>query len=862
MLDTAHTVYVLQEDKLKVLDDTDIVETYDGNVAAPPSASGEYQAREYYGAPLEPYDGIWVGAGQDGPEHFLSFVDSMTDGGVSYPPAIAMYYTDYPVRTGNTDPIPFQSQGTNEAAPSMAGYFTLIEDGLGAESFYLPQIGLRLQSRLVDLGASCGDNLVQTVHLQTNGDSHSFRLQFLGRTSVPIFDYANGPTLQDALQHMYGGEGGAPQWQVTKILDGPNDFSWDVSFCGDWRQTSVGTPTPSWFSLSVVSIDPADLGAYGWVTTDHDGSGLSFGGIPVDIPLGMSDYELTSIGIAPENRDESIEDVVAMFTHLHDSSRPSGTRPFFLRIGYEVNGAGSNYCPERYREAYRRIVSALRATEIKFAAVWHVECAQGWGYDWSAYYPGDEWVDWIGTSIFWQSHLVHVDGVNDFENQEALLEFATKHHKPVMFAESSPIEYGVAKCASEGGLPGDPEPLPCEGPPDPGQEAWNFWFTHYFQMIKDNPCIKAFCYINRDWNLARYMNGMWRKNAQLASNDIVEEAFRNEMANSIFRQRDEIAAEIDRPQPLRVASDGGEWLRVLANGDMVLTKGDVRENHTEWSTASALSAVPAFAVADEQGRALVCVNSDNGNLYLRGALTASETGDPVVITSNPTTTEFRYSAADAILMQIADDGSMAVRGRVRSNQACELAEHSFGFPRNYEAFGCEPESAGECACFRNTEWHRNSPCRYTGGTKATSVPHLLETIYSQNEVPLVAVYDDGSMFIPNGQVHADGASWPSSSEEIILLQCEGAVKAKLVVVESEGGTFGHLCLAGRAIIVRQPGEPGETCSYTVRDPEGFPCAQIDDGGNLILRGFLYVNGAISRDVHNWPFKPGAIPIYE
>ena len=41
-----------------------------------------------------------------------------------------------------------------------------------------------------------------------------------------------------------------------------------------------------------------------------------------------------------------------------------------------------------------------------------------------------------------------------------------------------------------------------------------------------------------------------------------------------------------------------------------------------------------------------------------------------------------------------------------------------------------------------------------------------------------------------------------------------------------------------------------------------PCAQIDDSGNLVLQGLLYVNGAVYRDVSNWPFQSGGRPLYE
>lgn len=60
--------------------------------------------------------------------------------------------------------------------------------------------------------------------------------------------------------------------------------------------------------------------------------------------------------------------------------------------------------PERFRDAYRRIISLCRsegATNITW--VWHVNAADWPRKKWNRlekYYPGDEWIDWIGVSIY------------------------------------------------------------------------------------------------------------------------------------------------------------------------------------------------------------------------------------------------------------------------------------------------------------------------------------------------------------------------------------------------------------------------------------------------------------------------------
>ena len=107
-----------------------------------------------------------------------------------------------------------------------------------------------------------------------------------------------------------------------------------------------------------------------------------------------------------------------------------------------------------------------------------------------------------------------------------------------MIAESSPINYGVAKCEGEAGDPWllDPD---CPEYEDAGQDAWDAWFAPYFEHLKAHSNLKAICYINNDWGNGDYVD--WRKNAQLGANSDVASLFRAEMAKPVFRQRNEVS---------------------------------------------------------------------------------------------------------------------------------------------------------------------------------------------------------------------------------------------------------------------------------------------------------------------------------
>lgn len=88
--------------------------------------------------------------------------------------------------------------------------------------------------------------------------------------------------------------------------------------------------------------------------------------------------------------------------------------PLLLEFGTEVNGdwfpwngkynGGAGTGPQRFREAYRHIVDLFRA-EGATNVTWffHVDASGSPGASWNAmanYYPGDDYVDWLGISAY------------------------------------------------------------------------------------------------------------------------------------------------------------------------------------------------------------------------------------------------------------------------------------------------------------------------------------------------------------------------------------------------------------------------------------------------------------------------------
>ncbi len=169
-------------------------------------------------------------------------------------------------------------------------------------------------------------------------------------------------------------------------------------------------------------------------------------------------------------------------------------KPIFIRFGYEFDGWHNAYPPDKYIAAYRYFVDKMRAQNVSNVAyVWH-----SWGV--SAYYgnadfpqyypklpddtavtqelwyPGDDYVDWVAMSIFG----IGWGNLKTNEVVQFLITFADTHNKPVMLAETAAINTSGNRNAN-----------------------WVIpntkWFEQVFDLCKSNNAVKAFTYINVDW---------------------------------------------------------------------------------------------------------------------------------------------------------------------------------------------------------------------------------------------------------------------------------------------------------------------------------------------------------------------------
>ncbi|MCB4790506.1 MAG: glycoside hydrolase family 26 protein [Elusimicrobia bacterium] len=175
--------------------------------------------------------------------------------------------------------------------------------------------------------------------------------------------------------------------------------------------------------------------------------------------------------------------------------------PVFLRIGYEFDGSHNHYDPEDYIKAYRYLVNRLRGLKVNNVAyVWHSNACRLKPIL-ESYYPGEEYVDWVGITYFNQPACL-IDPV---------ITFAKGRGKPVIVAEGTPKNIGTIG----------------------GKASWNIWYGPFFSYVNKNK-IKAISYINSDWDRMPMYKGQYWKDARVQSNKYIKDFWISEIQKQTY----------------------------------------------------------------------------------------------------------------------------------------------------------------------------------------------------------------------------------------------------------------------------------------------------------------------------------------
>ncbi|KAJ3383111.1 hypothetical protein HDU84_003813 [Entophlyctis sp. JEL0112] len=187
-------------------------------------------------------------------------------------------------------------------------------------------------------------------------------------------------------------------------------------------------------------------------------------------------------------------------------------RNIFVRLGPEMNGDWFSYGeqPEKFISLWKRAFTIINSIAPTVAMVWSPNYN---GPDnklpYDAYWPGEEYVDWIGISMYWKGSVtdypwIHntiapenfaaqiIDGQPGGEaySESMYQEYAVKYNKPFMISESA-AAFHLGILSSDG----TSTPLPVGV--GRTQTQMSFWNTFLFNQnfLKQYPLLKmVFCF--------------------------------------------------------------------------------------------------------------------------------------------------------------------------------------------------------------------------------------------------------------------------------------------------------------------------------------------------------------------------------
>lgn len=134
--------------------------------------------------------------------------------------------------------------------------------------------------------------------------------------------------------------------------------------------------------------------------------------------------------------------------------------PVLLRVGAEVNVWTTPTTPETFKESYIRVANIVREVAPSVALEFSLNCVGGYGDEMLDYYPGDEYVDWVGISLYYNRYRdpATCEEGDDFGNMyfgagdwgepvasaaEVIEKFGDK--KPIIISEGGVGHFNTAK---------------------------------------------------------------------------------------------------------------------------------------------------------------------------------------------------------------------------------------------------------------------------------------------------------------------------------------------------------------------------------------------------------------------------------
>ncbi len=118
--------------------------------------------------------------------------------------------------------------------------------------------------------------------------------------------------------------------------------------------------------------------------------------------------------------------------------------PVYVRFGAEMNVWSAQADPAEFISAFQMVSNAVKQSCSNAAMVWSVGFASSWDTDMNDYYPGDEYVDWVGVSLYLQKYFLG-QRWSEEESFNELVYYAGRGAEPILAMKEVMDNYGWRK---------------------------------------------------------------------------------------------------------------------------------------------------------------------------------------------------------------------------------------------------------------------------------------------------------------------------------------------------------------------------------------------------------------------------------
>lgn len=210
--------------------------------------------------------------------------------------------------------------------------------------------------------------------------------------------------------------------------------------------------------------------------------------------------------------------------------------PVFISVDHEMNGnwypysqayPGSQTTAADYVAAWRRIVDVFRQNGANNVAwVWSPNVPDVGGISYAAYYPGDNYVDWVGVSFYSGNDATAMDGIYK--------EYAAK--KPFFITEWATAP---EKNRYNAGFPGEVK-----------------WVKDFFQTLNQRyPRVKAISWFNWNQGDGDYRLQRVPEQARAYAQDVAAPRYLDSAGGLVSDMSQPAIPRIDRPAPEVILRD-------------------------------------------------------------------------------------------------------------------------------------------------------------------------------------------------------------------------------------------------------------------------------------------------------------------